>query len=97
MKKWLILLLPLMLFAKEEVVIKVAEMHCPMCTTAVKKALKSVEGVESSKVTLETKLAVVIAKDGVEDMSVSAWRRSPRLMVPLMRIRKRHIPQPHAC
>lgn len=67
MKKWLILLLPLMLFAKEEVVIKVAEMHCPLCTTAVKKALKSVEGVESSKVTLETKLAVVIAKDGVED------------------------------
>ncbi|AHJ14178.1 heavy-metal-associated domain-containing protein [Sulfurospirillum multivorans] len=67
MKKWLILLLPLMLSAKEEVVIKVAEMHCPLCTTAVKKALKSVEGVESSKVTLETKLAVVIAKDGVED------------------------------
>lgn len=67
MKKWLFLLLPLMLFAKEEVVIKVAEMHCPLCTTAVKKALKSVEGVESTKVTLETKLAVVIAKDGVED------------------------------
>ncbi|AOO66489.1 heavy-metal-associated domain-containing protein [Sulfurospirillum halorespirans] len=67
MKTWLILLLPLILFAKEEVVIKVAEMHCPLCTTAVKKALKSVEGVESSKVTLETKLAVVIAKDGVED------------------------------
>lgn len=67
MKTWLILLLPLMLFAKEEVVIKVAEMHCPLCTTAVKKALKSVEGVESSKVTLETKLAVVIAKDGIED------------------------------
>jgi len=67
MKKWLILLLPLMLFAKEEVVIKVAEMHCPLCTTAVKKALKSVEGVEKSKVTLETKLAVVVAKDGIED------------------------------
>lgn len=67
MKKWLILLVPLMLFAKEEVVIKVAQMHCPLCTTAVKKALKSVEGVESSKVTLETKLAVVIAKDGVDD------------------------------
>jgi len=67
MKKWLILLLPLMLFAKEEVVIKVAEMHCPLCTTAVKKALKNVEGIESAKVTLETKLAVVIAKDGIED------------------------------
>ena len=64
---WLILLLPLMLFAKEEIVIKVAEMHCPLCTTAVKKALKNVEGVESSKVTLETKLAVVVAKEGIED------------------------------
>lgn len=64
------LLLPLMLFAKEEVVIKVSEMHCPLCTTAVKKALKSVEGVESSKVTLETKLAVVIVKDGVEDKTL---------------------------
>lgn len=67
MKKWLIFLLPLILFAKEEVVIKVAEMHCPMCTTAVKKALKNVDGVENAKVTLETKLAVVIAKDGIED------------------------------
>lgn len=70
MKKWLILLLPLMLFAKEEVVIKVVEMHCPLCTTAVKKALKSVERVESSKVTLETKLAVVIVKEGMEDQTL---------------------------
>ena len=67
MKTWLFLLLPLMLFAKEEIIIKVAEMHCPLCTTAVKKALKNVEGVESAKVTLETKLAVVIAKDGIDD------------------------------
>jgi mercuric ion binding protein len=67
MKTWLFLLLPLMLFAKEEIIIKVAEMHCPLCTTTVKKALKSVEGVESAKVTLETKLAVVIAKDGIDD------------------------------
>lgn len=67
MKKWLFLLLPLMLFAKDEVIIKVAEMHCPLCTTAVKKALKNVEGVESAKVTLETKLAVVVAKDGIDD------------------------------
>ncbi len=67
MKKWFILLLPLMLFAKEEVVIKVAQMHCPLCTTAVKKALKNVDGVEQTKVTLETKLAVVIAKDGIDD------------------------------
>ena len=70
MKKWLILLFPLVLFAKEEVVIKVAQMHCPLCTTAVKKALKNVEGVESAKVTLETKLAAVIAKDGVDDKTL---------------------------
>ncbi|MCD8544350.1 MAG: heavy-metal-associated domain-containing protein [Sulfurospirillum cavolei] len=67
MKKWLILFVPLMLLAKEEVVIKVAQMHCPLCTMAVKKALKSVEGVESSKVTLETKVAVLVAKDGIDD------------------------------
>jgi len=67
MKKWFIVLLPLMLFAKEEVIIKVSEMHCPLCTTAVKKALKSVDGVETAKVTLETKLAVVVAKDGIDD------------------------------
>jgi periplasmic mercuric ion binding protein len=67
MKIGLFLLLPLMLFANEEVVIKVAEMHCPMCTTAVKKALKSVDGVQNAKVTLETKLAVVVAKDGIDD------------------------------
>lgn len=69
MKLGLILLMPLVLFA-QEIVIKVAEMHCPMCTTAVKKALKSVDGVESTKVTLETKLAVVIAKEGIEDKTL---------------------------
>ena len=69
MKLGLILLMPLLLFS-QEVVIKVAEMHCPLCTTAVKKALKSVEGVESAKVTLETKLAVVIAKDGIDDKTL---------------------------
>ena len=69
MKLGLILLMPLLLFS-QEVVIKVAEMHCQMCTTAVKKALKSVEGVESAKVTLETKLAVVIAKDGIDDKTL---------------------------
>ena len=55
------------LLASNISVIKVEGMHCPLCTTAVKKALKNLEGVESAKVTLETKLAVVIAKDGIDD------------------------------
>ena len=67
MKKLLICLLPLLLFAKEEIVIKVEGMHCPLCTTAVKRALKSVEGVEKSKVILETKCATVVAKEGIEE------------------------------
>lgn len=65
MKRFVWLLLPLLLLAKEEVVIEVAGMHCPLCTTAVKKALKSVEGVEKVTVLLETKKATVLASDGI--------------------------------
>ncbi|MDD3343260.1 MAG: heavy metal-associated domain-containing protein [Sulfurospirillaceae bacterium] len=67
MKKIIFFLLPLILFAKEELIIKVEGMHCPLCTTAVKKALKKVEGVETLKVLLETKTAILVAKDGIED------------------------------
>lgn len=56
-----------LLFAQEQVVIFVEGIHCPLCTTAVKKALKTVEGVESVKVTLETKQAVILAKEGISD------------------------------
>lgn len=56
-------------FANERIVIEVAGMHCPLCTTAVKKALKSVPGVESVKVMLETKKANVEAKDGIDDQT----------------------------
>ena len=55
------------LLAQEELIIKVEGMHCPLCTTAVKKALKKVEGVENLKVLLETKSATIVAKDGIED------------------------------
>lgn len=67
MKKIFFLIVPLMLFAHEELVIKVEGMHCPLCTTAVKKVLKKVEGVESLKVLLETKSATIVAKEGIED------------------------------
>jgi len=67
MKFLFMLLMATFLYAKEEVVVSVPGMHCPLCTTAVKKALKNVEGVESLKVTLQSKKAVIVAKDGISD------------------------------
>jgi len=67
MKYLLMVLLPLMLLAKEEVIIEVAGMHCPLCTTAVKKALSKVDGVEKVKVLLESRKATVWAKEGIEE------------------------------
>ena len=72
MKKLILLVLPLLLLAHEEIIIKIEGMHCPLCTTAVKKALKNVEGVEKVKALLETKSATVIAKEGVLDKDVLA-------------------------
>ena len=70
MKKLIFLVLPFLLLAQEEIVIKIEGMHCPLCTTAVKKALKNVVGVEKVKALLETKSATVIAKEGVLDNNV---------------------------
>lgn len=67
MKYLLMFFLPLMLFAKEEVIIEVAGMHCPLCTTAVKKALSKVDGVEKVKVLLESRKATVWAKEEIEE------------------------------
>ena len=67
MKKWLFLLFPLFLLGKEELIIEVSGMHCPLCTTAVKKALNKVDGVEKVKVLLETRKATVLAKEGIEE------------------------------
>lgn len=38
-------------------------MHCPLCTTAVKKAVKSLDGIEKVSVRLNTKEVKVIYKD----------------------------------
>ncbi len=67
MKLLLIVVMSCMVYAQEQLIIFVEGMHCPLCTTAVKKALKNVEGVEAVKVTLETKQAVVTAKEGISD------------------------------
>jgi mercuric ion binding protein len=48
------------LLAQTKVVIEVDKMHCPLCTASVKKAIKSVEGVQSVSVKLNTKTAEVV-------------------------------------
>lgn len=42
-------------FASNTTIIKVEGMHCPLCTTAVKKAIKELDGIEKVSVILNTK------------------------------------------
>ncbi|AXX91954.1 hypothetical protein CPU12_06455 [Malaciobacter molluscorum LMG 25693] len=59
MKKLFVLFfITISLFAKE-VSIKVEQMHCPLCTTMIKQAIKKVDGVTKVKVKLPTKTATV--------------------------------------
>lgn len=48
------------IFASNISIIKVEGMHCPLCTTAVKKAIKQLEGVEKVSAILNTKEVTVI-------------------------------------
>ena len=41
-------------------------MHCPLCTTAVKKAIKQLDGVENVSVRLNTKEVTVIYDEKVK-------------------------------
>lgn len=65
--KILIILLSLysFLFASNISIIKVEKMHCPLCTTAVKKAIKKLDGIEKVSVRLNTKEATVIYDEKV--------------------------------
>jgi mercuric ion binding protein len=60
---FLLFALTLTLFAQTKVVIVVEKMHCPLCTASVKSAIKSVEGVQSVSVKLNTKTAEVVFSD----------------------------------
>lgn len=66
--KTLILFLSLcsFIFASNISIIKVEKMHCPLCTIAVKKAIKKVDGVEKVSVRLNTKEATVIYDEKVK-------------------------------
>ena len=48
------------IFASNISIIKVEGMHCPLCTTAVKKAIKQIEGEEKVSAILNTKEVTVI-------------------------------------
>lgn len=54
------------LFASNISIIKVEKMHCPLCTTAVKKAIKKLDGIEKVSVRLNTKEAKVIYDEKVK-------------------------------
>lgn len=58
------------LFASSTSLIKVEGMHCPLCTTAVKKAIKQVDGVEKVSVRLNTKEVTVSYNDKINLNSI---------------------------
>ena len=60
------LIFSVLLFAKEQkAIILIEGMTCPLCTTAVKKSLKGVDGVSYVKVRLNTKKAIVNFEDSI--------------------------------
>ena len=51
------------LFASNVTLIKVEGMHCPLCTTAVKKAIRELDGIEKVSAILNTKEVTVTYTD----------------------------------
>jgi len=56
----LFFMLATFLIASNISIIKVEGMHCPLCTTAVKKAIKDLDGIEKVSAILNTKEVTVI-------------------------------------
>ncbi|TLP35560.1 heavy-metal-associated domain-containing protein [Arcobacter arenosus] len=52
-------------FAQQTSVFEVKGMHCPLCTTAVKKAIKKLDGVEKVSARLNTKKVTVVHDEKV--------------------------------
>lgn len=68
----LILLVAVSLYGQKSLEFVVDGMHCPLCTTAVKRAIRSVDGVVEVKATLNTKKVVVACEDSVTVESILA-------------------------
>lgn len=66
------LLLPLWLFGEMLSLYSVPKMHCPLCTFAVKKSLKTLEGVSRVEVRLNTKNAKIWHDDSLSDKAIRA-------------------------
>lgn len=62
----LFMLIVASMYAQKTTHYTVAGMHCPLCTTAVKKAVRKVDGVLKVTATLNTKEVVVTHEDFVE-------------------------------
>ncbi len=67
MRTALILLWPLLLSAKVLSTYSVPKMHCPLCTTAVKKSLLTLPQVRKAEVRLNTKQAKVWHEETLSD------------------------------
>jgi mercuric ion binding protein len=66
--KFLFLIISLLTLSFAKVaVIHVEGMTCPLCTMAVKKSLKQIDGVSKAKVRLNTKKATVYFDDKVDE------------------------------
>lgn len=62
----LILMLVNSVMASNISIIKVEGMHCPLCTTAVKKAIKELDGIQSVSARLNTKEVTVTYDEKVK-------------------------------
>ncbi len=67
MKTLLLFSLPLWLAAETLSLYEVPKMHCPLCTSAVKKSIKKLEGVHKAEVRLNTKRAKIWHDDALTD------------------------------
>lgn len=59
-------------FSSNVSIFKVEGMHCPLCTTAVKKAISKLEGVEKVSARLNTKEVSVIYNEKVKIKDILA-------------------------
>ena len=62
----LLFMLANFVFASNISVIKVDGMHCPLCTTAVKQAIKELDGVQKVSARLNTKEVKVVYNEKVK-------------------------------
>ena len=53
-------------FASKITVFKVEGMHCPLCTTAIKKAINEIDGIKKVSARLNTKEVTVVYNEKVK-------------------------------